>query len=258
VDQLKFLYIDYGGHDSYFSELRYSLATLLDFDKPHPESVLVYTDNVAKYARLPVTAVSIRSDLDEYTLNGTYHYRVKPFVIKRAIEDNKDTEKILFLDTDTYVKASLASKAAKIDATTALMNRFEKRDPYPGDCLDHLELTTGKTYSYDRKVSSMYNSGVVGVSRNHISCLDDAIQILDGMLKAGFGSHTIEQCALSEAFRINGVRIQEVKTEVEHYWRKTDKGYMHKKLKLVLGDDAALPTGRISHNWFLPRLGKRL
>jgi hypothetical protein len=258
VDQLKFLYIDYGGQDSYFSELRYSLATLIDFEKPDPESVLVYTDNVAKYAKLPVTAVSIQSDLDDYTLNGAYHYRVKPFVIKRALEDHKDAERIVFLDTDTYVKAPLARKAAKIDATTALMNRFEKWDPYPGHSLDHLELRTGKTYSYNRKVSSMYNSGVVGISRNHIGCLDDAIQILDGMLKAGFRSHTIEQCALSEAFRINGVKIQEVKTEVEHYWRKTDKGYMHKKLKLVLGDDAALPTGRISHNWLLPRLGKYL
>jgi hypothetical protein len=119
-------------------------------------------------------------------------------------------------------------------------------------------LPSGKNYSYDKENSVMFNSGLLGINRSHLEQILDSIGIIDGMLAAGFQAHTIEQCAITEAFRLAGVEIKEAKSEIEHYWRSTDKKYMHKQLLALSVEESELPVRRIKHNWLRARLGKFL
>jgi len=221
--------------------------------------VLVYTENPEFYAHLPVTAVSIAQDITDYSLNGAYHFRVKPCVIKRALKEHGQDANIVFLDTDTYFKKNINPYLAQIDTQHVLMNKFEKRNPYPGEVLQSVQLPSGKTYSYDEQQSIMYNSGLVGLHAAHTACLEDAIAIIDAMVNASFKAHTIEQCAVAEAFRIHQVHISEVNREVEHYWPSTDKKYMRRQLANLAEAGVkpnGLPAGRIKHSWLRARLHK--
>ena len=256
---IKFLYIEYGNKKTYKEELTYSLATLLDHHSLVKSEVLVYTENPEFYAHLPVTAVSIAQDIPAYSLNGAYHFRVKPCVIKRALQEHGQDANIVFLDTDTYFKNNINHHLAKINSQHVLMNKFEKRNPYPGEVLRSVQLPSGKTYSYDEQHTIMYNSGLVGLHVSHMACLDDAIAIIDAMVNASFKAHTIEQCAVAEAFRMHQVQISEVYREVEHYWPNTDKKYMHRQLQQLHHSGAqsnGLPLGRIKHSWLRARLHK--
>jgi hypothetical protein len=259
VMKIKFLYIEYGHQKTYVDELTYSLATLLDHHSLVKSDVLVYTENTETYAHLPVTAVSIAKDITAYSLNGAYHFRVKPCVIKRALQEHGQDANIVFLDTDTYFKKNISRYLAHIDTQHVLMNKFEKRNPYPGEVLTSVQLPSGKTYSYDEQYSIMYNSGLVGLHASHTACLDDAIAIIDAMVNASFKAHTIEQCAVAEAFRIHQVHISEVYREVKHYWPSTDKKYMRRQLASLAESGVqpnGLPVGRIKHSWLRARLHK--
>ena len=255
----KFLYIEYGHQKTYVDELTYSLATLLDYHSPLKSEVLVYTENTETYAHLPVTAVSIAQDMPAYSLNGAYHFRVKPCVMKRALQEHGQDANIVFLDTDTYFKKNINPYFSQINAQHALMNKFEKRNPYPGEVLPPVQLPSGKIYAYDEQHAIMYNSGLVGLHASHAACLDDAIAIIDAMVSASFKAHTIEQCAVSEAFRIHQIQLAEVYKEVEHYWPSTDKKYMRRQLAGLAASGVqanGLPAGRIKHSWLRARLHK--
>lgn len=255
----KFLYIEYGHQKTYVDELMYSLATLLDYHSLLKSDVLVYTENTETYAHLPVTAVSIAQDIPDYSLNGAYHFRVKPCVMKRALQEHGQDTNIVFLDTDTYFKKNINRHLEQINSQNALMNKFEKRNPYPGEVLQSVQLPSGKLYTYDEKYSIMYNSGLVGLHAAHAACLADAIAIIDAMVKASFKAHTIEQCAVSEAFRLHQIQIAELYKEVEHYWPSTDKKFMRRQLAGLAASGLqanGLPAGRIKHSWLRARLHK--
>lgn len=255
----KFLYIEYGRQKTYVDELTYSLATLLDHHSLVKSDVLVYTENTETYAQLPVTAVSIAQDITAYSLHGAYHFRVKPCVIKRALEEHGQDANIVFLDTDTYFKKNTDQYLAQINPKHVLMNKFEKHNPYPGEVLSPVQLPSGKIYAYDEQHSIMYNSGLVGLHAAHTACLADAIAIIDAMVKASFKAHTIEQCAVSEAFRIHQIQMVQLYKEVEHYWPSTDKKYMRRQLAGLAASGVqpnGLPVGRIKHSWLRARLHK--
>ena len=256
-----FVYIDYGDKRSHFEELKYSLATLYDHHSMDSISVRVYTDNTEKYAHLPVTAISIEKEISSYSLNWTYHFRIKPCVIRQALKDLEDEATLVFIDTDTYFKISLSARLQEISSECVLMNKFETQAPYPGEILQDLTLPSGIRYSYDNQNSLMYNSGLVGLKSRHIDCIEDAIPIVDGMIGASFRAHTIEQCAMSESFRIHRIGIREVFREFEHYWRRTDKRFMHHHLsRLKYSEKSAdgLPLQRIKHSWLRARWHKWL
>ena len=130
-------------------------------------------------------------------------------------------------------------------------------NPYPGEVLSSVQLPSGKIYAYDEKHSIIYNSGLVGLHAAHTACLEDAIAIIDAMVNASFKAHTIEQCAVSEAFRIHQIQTAELYKEVEHYWPSTDKKYMRRQLAGLAASGVppnGLPAGRIKHSWLRARL----
>lgn len=258
---IRFIFIEYGNKDIYFQELKYSLMTLKSMHELSADMVWVYTENVSRYEHLPLKAISIQDKLANYSLQGKYHFRIKPNVIKDALSDLPAGWKLVFLDTDTYINQSLVARVSAVRSNLALMNRLEKRNPYPNAVLNDLSLPSGRVYAYSPTETLMYNSGVLGLCVEHMPVLEDAIAITDGMLAAGVNFHTIEQTAVSEAFRIHKIGIEEVHKEVTHYWGKTDKKFMHHQLRKIfeaVPSESYMPTKRIPHNWWLARLSKLL
>jgi hypothetical protein len=252
---VKFIYIQYGDKDIYCKELMYSLYTLLELHDLSNKDLFVYTDNVAAYEKLPITPIDIKEHISDYSLNGRYHFRIKPCVMHLALNSINPNEKLIFLDTDTYIKKSLNQVISQIDNGNALMNDFEKKNPYPSDRLDNLLLRSGKFYSYTHD-SIMFNSGLIGVSTAHKNVFVECVDIIDGMLGNGFKAHTIEQCALSEAFRINQINVKAVSDEICHYWRSSDKKYMHREIAKQLFENDLASLKKINHNWLKARIGK--
>jgi hypothetical protein len=78
---LTFIYIDYGDLDRLHLELRYSLSTLLYWKFHAPVDVVIYTDKPGRYRDLPARIVDVTSKINEFSLNGLYHYRIKPSVL---------------------------------------------------------------------------------------------------------------------------------------------------------------------------------
>lgn len=256
----KFIFVEYGNKEVYFKELQYALLTLRSHQHLMASDVCVYTENAERYVNIPVTPISIKNEISEYSLNGRYHFRIKPMVIRRALLEHQDSKGLFFLDTDTYITTGLSDRLDEIKNQTILMNQFEKLNPYPSSRLENLLLPSGLTYSYTPK-ACMFNSGVLGILREHEPILVDAVAMIDGMLDAGFQAHTIEQCAVSEAFRIHGVQIKEVKKELVHYWHGSDKRYMHKKLDAYFAGATtasmfSMPLVKIPHSWWRARLDK--
>jgi hypothetical protein len=92
------------------------------------------------------------------------------------------------------------------------------------------QLPGGVQYSYGPK-SWMFNSGVIGFHRDNASVLRNALAICDALLLQGRRPHICEQFAVSEAFRLAGVRILETHQVVAHYYRGSAKRYMHHQLR---------------------------
>ena len=76
----------------------------------------------------------------------------------------------------------------------------------------------------------MYNSGLVAATRRHIPMLKAAVELIDALIDAGLNQFNIEQIALSEAFRLHGEPIAEMKPWFEHYFRRSQKLYMRPRI----------------------------
>ncbi len=256
----KFIYIEYGGIKRYKLELLYSVATLLKHNKLEKSDVIIYTETPSFFKSLDVTIISIKDRVPTYSNNWSYTFRVKPCVILDALKEFQCP--ILFLDTDTIVNTNLSKLIGKISANNVLLNRLEKINPYPSITNFSTDIPNLGKYLYSHTESVMYNSGIIGVCKDHISILEKSIFLLDAMRSAGVNAHTVEQTSLSEVLRISGINISEVLTEITHYCRGAEKEYMAYKLFKRLGDwdNSALPSldHPIKLSYFRARLFKRL
>ena len=259
MSQKAILFIEYGQGDRHFNQIKYCLMTLLYFNNFNKSEIFVYTEDPDKYSSLPVTAISIKDKIYKYSLSGTYHFRIKPCVIRDALMNLKCP--ILFLDTDTFINKNLSEIISGISTQSIFMNQFEKADPFPELKIEELELPSGKIYSYSKK-SLMFNSGVLALNYDHLQIINDAIFLIDAIKKTGIKFHTIEQFAITEVFRLNNINIRSVISEVTHYTRGTGKDYMDDMIRKRIANISYLapyPTRKfIKFNWFIPRLYKFL
>jgi len=256
----KIIFIEYGQQERYRNQVKYAVMTLHAHNQLDKSEIVIYSETPELYSDVKATAISIKAQVDELSLNGRYHFRVKPCIILSALEEYQCP--VLFLDTDTFCNSNLTSKISSIKDKNILMNIFEKTNPYPDCNLTEATLPSGKVYSYDTQKTQMYNSGVVGVNPSHASAIRDAISIIDAMKLSGVGYHTIEQTALSESFRIHGIKISELNKEITHYTRGTGKDYMDDMIRKnmeKLTPAAAYPEGKfIPFSWFRPRFHKAI
>lgn len=226
MDEYTFIYIDYGVSEHIHLELRYSLSTLLDQDLSSNLDVVVYTDKPDIYADLPVRTVDIKSKIQEFSRGGSYYHRIKPCVLLEELRANSRIS--VLLDTDTFVRAGfIEGLSSVLDSRSAAMDVYYGLDPYPGIGGFTAVLPHAGPYIYDPAESVGYNSGLVAVNPGQIPAVEDSIALIDALLDDKRFLFTIEQIAVSECFRVHGVQIKTMRPLFQHYYRKSQKRYMH-------------------------------
>ena len=231
---VRYLYLDYGGHPQYRRELKYSLISLAQ-DAPQA-SVAVYTDAPGVYANWPVTVVDIAGLVAAWSGGGLYHHRIKPQVVRDALA--RFQEPVCFVDSDSIVWPGFdAEVTAKMASGAVVMNRFERRDPFPPLKGFRCRLPHLGDYHYDVAASWMFNSGLIGMGPQHAPVLEDALAMIDALIGRAKKFPAIEQFAISEALRLRDIRIVEVHETFLHYWQGRRRIYMANEIQKSLSPD---------------------
>jgi hypothetical protein len=224
---LTYVYLDYGGQAKYRQELKYSLVSLKAELGPAvgaDAQIAVYTDAPQLYRRWPVTSVGIALQIAAWSAGGLYHHRIKPEVVRDAL--GRFGGPVCLLDSDSIVRPGFhAEVTAKMEAAV-VMNVFEKKNPFPPLSGFRCRLPHLGDYRYSLDSSVMYNSGLIGMRPEHAPVLDDALAMIDALIGRAKKFPTLEQFALSEALRLNGIAIAEVNQSFLHYWQGRRRIYM--------------------------------
>jgi hypothetical protein len=232
---LHYLYLDYGGRAQYRRELKYSLISLKAELDPAQARIAVYTDAPQLYAAWPVTVVDIAPRLADWSGGGLYHHRIKPATVLDALR--RFDAPVLFLDSDSIVRPGFHAEVAAKLVDGVVMNRFEKANPFPPLSGFRTRLPHLGAYRYDVEKSWMYNSGLIGVRPRHAPMLEDTLAFIDALIGRARKFPTIEQFALSEVFRLNGVAVAEVHDSFLHYWQGRRRIYMADRIAKSLSPD---------------------
>ena len=232
---LHYLYLDYGGLPQYRRELKYSLISLKAGLDPAQARIVVYTDAPGVYAGWPVTVVDMAGQVAAWSGNGLYHHRIKPEVVRDALA--RFQTPVLFLDSDSIVRPGFHAEVAAKMADAVGMNRFEKTDPFPALAGFRVPLPHLGLYRYDRQNSRMYNSGLIGMRPEHAPMLEDVLAFIDALIGRARKFPAIEQFALSEVLRLNGIKVAQVHDTFLHYWQGRRRIYMANEIEKKLSPD---------------------
>ncbi len=229
-----YLYLDYGGRPKYRQELKYSLISL-QAELAGAPAIAVYTDAPALYRGWPVTVVGIEAQIPAWSGGGLYHHRIKPAVVLDALA--RFAGPVCFLDSDSIVRPGFHAEVTAKMQDAVVMNAFEKKNPYPPLSGFRCRLPHLGAYRYDVAASQMYNSGLIGVRPEHAPMLEDTLAMIDALIGRAKKFPAIEQFALSEVLRLNGVPVAEVNQTFLHYWQGRRRIYMAGQIKKTLSPD---------------------
>ena len=168
--------------------------------------VLIYTDRPEKFRTLGDSVVlrQITEDQKKYwSIDGRYHYRIKSQAIVRASAEfllSKD-DRLIHLDSDIIVQTWQLNRAfRKIDERTMLMFRCEGRIHAKRRFQAYWNVV-----SPDSK-AEMWGSAVVGLCQATAPLVAKAdVWVKEWHEK--IEAHTVEQFALCETARQEGIRI---------------------------------------------------
>ena len=236
---LNYLYLDYGALPKYRQELKYSLISLKAELDPLAARIVIYTDAPEIYRNWPVTAVDIAGKLAAWSGGGLYYHRIKPASVLDALR--RFEQPVVLIDADSIIKpgfhAEVAAKMPGPKNSVVVMNRFEKRNPFPPLAGFRTVLPHLGAYRYDVEKSWMYNSGLIGVGVGHAPLLEDTLAFIDALIGRARKFPTLEQFALSEVVRLNQIPVAEVRDTFVHYWQGRRRIYMAGQIEKNLSSD---------------------
>lgn len=232
-----FVYILYGDSLAHFQEAVFSIATLRQHNTELP--IIVLADCPDRFPSLPnIQVVPIDKQMaEEWMSDSTYHFRLKLQGIRYLL--GNCAEKLIYLDTDTLVRKDLGNWFDQINNENALMHKFEGRLGN-SQFREHYQNVLGRSFThtefnkYDIDVHTpMYNSGLIGLCRQHLSSLDEALWLMEET-DALIEWHTAEQLALGLALLAQGEVNTVGDRQVYHYWHKGPRRYIRSQLQSLL------------------------
>jgi hypothetical protein len=242
---LHYLYLDYGGHPKYRRELKYSLISLRSELGEAPEGrIAVYTDTPDLYAGWPVEVVGIASQVRAWSGDGLYPHRIKPAVVLDAL--TRFAAPVCFIDSDSIIRPGFHAEVTtklkpqevwSVTKAAVVMNHFELRNPFPPLKGFRTSLPHLGHYRYDSANSWMFNSGLIGVTPDHVPVLEDTLAFIDALIGRARKFPTLEQFALSEVVRLNQIPVAEVRDTFLHYWQGRRRIYMANQIEKTLSPD---------------------
>jgi hypothetical protein len=248
---LNYLYLDYGGKPQYRAELKYSLISLKAELNPGRARIVVASDAPEVYRAWPVTVMDIAPRIREWSGGGLYYHRIKPALVREALE--RFAEPVLFLDSDSIVRPGFRVEVEEKMAASVVMNRFEKQNPIPPLKGFRTRLPHLGAYRYDVAHSWMFSSGLIGMTPKHLPLLDDALTMIDALIGRAKKFPGIEQFALSEVLRLSQTPIAEIHESFLHYWQGRRRIYMGNQIAKSLSsdwDDLSPPAEWVQMNYW--------
>jgi hypothetical protein len=234
----QFVYLCFGKSPSVRRELAYSVATLMAELGGDASRVAVFTNRPQDFvgwpqdfAGWPQRIVDISDRIATMRWNGEFDFsfRAKPAVLAEALRLFQCD--CVLLNADTFVRPGFAAAVERALAAGAAMNAFVRSNPYPFFGPFETDLPHLVRYRFDSASAPMLNSGLVAARLEHLPVIDDAIELMDRLWAAKLCFHDIEQFAVSECFRLAGVKVALIDRELEHYCQHWAKRYMRRRLR---------------------------
>jgi lipopolysaccharide biosynthesis glycosyltransferase len=216
------------GSEEILAECRFALMQLLqqkDFDKI---CVVIYTDNPHFFKNeldaFPYTITELITAEQIKTWRGEidFVHRVKIKVLQDFF--NKYDGNVLYCDTDTYCLQSLDTLFNNIENGAFYMHTNEGYITPAGNpvikkwyrFLTENNIHVNKALIANISNISMWNAGVIGISSQHTSILQEVLTITDTIYPL-FPRHTVEQFAFSYSFQ-KIKPISSAEDAIFHYW----------------------------------------
>jgi len=232
------LYIVYGEDQAYYDGAIFSFLTFMHWilDRSQIE-VVVLTEKTEAFSGYPIkTLLMSKEQKNEWSLNGQYHFRIKnrglAFVMDKL--NLKDSDKILFFDTDTYFHKSplplfdlIQPNQALFYLNEGLIYKRKRFDVYV-KYLEGKQIEIHGEFYELSKNSALWGSLMVGIMVNMRPSLDWADKLMLKFFDL-VPSHTIEPFALSESL-LRKYSIVEGKDFVSLYSTSRKKEHARKIL----------------------------
>ncbi|CAM2010046.1 hypothetical protein [Acanthopleuribacter pedis] len=228
------LYLVYGGTETYWRELKFSVLSAVSFLDKEPQSdvkIVIATDQPDQVAGWPVEVYPFdQTKLTEWAGPDNYLHRSKNRLMAEIMEHYQIP--CAFIDTDTYFVASPALLFTRVAPGMSVMHLpegllVEKHIPL-ADYAVGRELVdpNGDTYVIQPD-SIMVNSGVVGIHPDDRMLIDRALWLVDE-LYGPTQIFNVEQYAMGEVLR-TCTELNMSGDIIHHYWGFS-RPFFHREL----------------------------
>lgn len=222
-DQL--VYLCYGS-GPIVAETEFSIVSAFRLEPAPAHEVVVYTDSPQRFAHLPVRTVELDGELlSRWSGPDGYAHRRKLEAVAAALRSTSG--RVVFVDGDTWFRRPAGELFDRVDARRALMHVAENHLvssglDYNRELADHLRAgrftdRAGTPYDFSADPVS-WNSGVIGLTGDHVELVAEALHLLDQLQPAGLRVHTLEQFVLGAVLE-RSLEVGEALDVVYHYWR---------------------------------------
>jgi hypothetical protein len=228
------LYIVYGEDQVYYEGALFSIMTFMHWVSAKDKiELFVLTENPNYFLGRPITTIRMSKDQkNDWSLNGSYHFRIKnrgiAFIIDKLML--KEDDKLLFFDTDTYFHKSplplfnlITSKQALFYLNEGLIYNRKRFSIYVDNLHGKKFEIDGKSYELSKK-SALWGSLMIGIMVSMRPSLDWADKLMLKFLDT-VPAHTVEPFALSESL-LRDYKIVEGKKFVSLYSTSRKKEYV--------------------------------
>lgn len=209
-----YIYLLYGADDDCYNEAAYSIGTLRQRIDAANSRIIIFAEQPERVQDWPVVCESIAGQLPSMRGKTNFSHRAKLCAILKCFE--KYLGNVVYLDSDTSVHGNISTLAGRLSPGTGIMYQFECLNPEIGLSGFHTQLVDDINYQFTA-ASQMYNAGVIGVHFDNRATVHLALELCDAILDFGSHRHTVEQFAISDAFRISQVKVLEARGIVTHY-----------------------------------------
>ena len=205
----------YGNSMGYHHGAKYQILSAYKkwYSRAH-SSITVVTDKPELFESYPVKLRIINeTEWKNWSLDGSQHFGVKLKGLTEVIKESECANTIL-LDTDMYWISDPKSLVSQVGSKNVVMYQDEgliygsknRSIQKFEESLHQNEFQLGDGIYRLSPDSRMWGSAIIAASRAHIPSLEKAYEIFEN-LEPIVPTHTVEQFALSEAFRLKNIEI---------------------------------------------------
>ena len=219
---MNIVYLVFGDNLNNYQQVYFSIYTAL-VHKNNRDKIIVITENLSLLNSFEneIEIISInRTIIKEWEGEYEFFWRVKIKALQ-LVAQKYPSDSILYLDSDTFFYKSLDLIRENLENGQNYMHLEEGKLSQLSSKTEKLmwKQMKGKSYANTTidESSAMWNAGLIGVSKKHLDCLQNTLEINDALCKDGVTRRLIEQFAFSVGLN-NYSKLQAADHVVGHYW----------------------------------------